>query len=65
MNRKNTAPQLSNILAFLEICRAYQIMSDGSFISKKLCIGKPSDRFLDSWERKLQNTGVNFREIIM
>ena len=33
-------------------------MPDGLFISKKPCIGKPGDRFLDSWEKKLENTGV-------
>ena len=49
----------------LEICRAYQIIPNGLFISKKPCIGKPSDRFLDSWEKELENTGVNLREVLI
>ena len=28
-------------------------------------IGKPSDKFLDSWEKELQNTGVNLREVLI
>ena len=35
------------------------------FISKKPCIGKPSDEFLNSWERELENTGVNLREVLI
>ena len=45
MNHKNTAQQLFNIsediyksyyhIVFLEVCRAYQIIPDGLFISKK------------------------------
>ena len=75
MNHKNTAQQLFNIsediyksfyhIVFLEVCRAYQIIPDGLFISKKPCIGKPSDRFLDSWEKELENTGVNLREALI
>ena len=52
MNHKNTTQQLFNILediyksfyhiVFLEVCRAYQIIPHGFFISKKP-IGKPSD----------------------
>ena len=59
MNQKNTAQQLFNISeniykslyhkVFLEVCRAYQTIPDGLFISTNSCIGKPSDRFLDSW----------------
>ena len=44
----------------MEVCRAYEIIPDGLFISKKPCIGKPSDRFVNSWEKELENTGVNF-----
>ena len=40
----------------MEVCRAYQII---------LCIGKPSDTFLDSWEKELENTGVNLRELLI
>ena len=75
MNHKNTAQQLFNIsediyksfyhIVFLEVYRAYQIIPDGLFISKKPCIGKPSDRFLDSWEKDLENTGVNLREVLI
>ena len=75
MNHKNTAQQLFNIsediyksfyhIVFLEVCRAYQIIPDGLFISKKPCIGKSSDRFLDSWEKDLENTGVNLREVLV
>ena len=75
MNHKNTAQQLLNIsediyklfyhIVFLEVCRAYQIIPDGLFISKKPCIGKPSDRFLDSWEKELENTGVNLRKVLI
>ena len=53
MNHKNTAQQLFNIsediyksfyhIVFLEVCRAYQIIPRGLFISNKPCIGKPSD----------------------
>ena len=74
MNHKNTAQQLFNIsedifksfyhIAFLQVCRAYQIIPDRLFISKKSCIGKPSDRVLDSWEKDLENTGVNLREVL-
>ena len=35
------------------------------FISKKPCIGKPSDRFLDSWEKELGNTRSNLREVLI
>ena len=66
MNHKNTAQQLFNIsediyksfyhIVFLEVCRAYQIIP---------CIGKPSDTFLDSWEKELENTGVNLRELLI
>ena len=52
MNHKNTAQQLFTIsediyksfyhIVFLEVCRGYQIILDGLFISKKPCIGKPS-----------------------
>ena len=48
---------------FFGICRVYQIIPDGLLISKKPCIGKPSVRFLDSWEKELQNRGVNLREV--
>ena len=74
MYRKNTAQQLFNIsediyiyifIAFLEVFRAYEIIPDGLFISKKPCIGKPSDRFLNSWEKELENTGVNLREVLI
>ena len=75
MYRKNTAQQLFNIsediyklfyhTVFLEVCRAYKIILDGLFISKKPCIGKPSDRFLNSWEKELENTGVNLREVLI
>ena len=75
MNCKNTAQQLFNIsediyksfyhIVFLEVCRAYQIIPDGLFISKKPCIGKPSDEFLDSWERELENTEINLREVLI
>ena len=75
MYRKNTAQQLFNIsediyksfhhIVFLEVCRAYKIIPDGLFISKKPCIGKPSDRFLNSWEKELENTGVNLREVLI
>ena len=75
MNCKNTAQQLFNIskdmyksfyhIVFLEVCTAYQITLDGLFISKKPCIGKPSHGFLDSWERELENTGVNLREVLI
>ena len=34
-------------------------------ISKKSCIGKPSDRFLDSQEKVLENTGINLRELLI
>ena len=49
----------------MEVYRAYQIIPDGLFISKKPCIGKPSDEFLDSWEGELQNRGVNLREVLI
>ena len=49
MYRKNTAQQLFNIsediyksfyrIVFLEVCRAYKIIPDGLFISKKPCTG--------------------------
>ena len=75
MNHKNTAQQLFNIpediyksfyhIVFLEVCRSYQIISDGLFISKKPCIEKLSDRFLDSWGKGLENTGVNLREVLI
>ena len=75
MNHKNTAQQLFNIsediyksfyhIVFLEVCRAYQIILDELFISKKPCIGKPSDRFLDSWEKELENTGGNLRQVLI
>ena len=75
MNHKNATRQLFNIsediyktfyhIVFLEVCRAYQIIPDGLFISKKPCIGKPSDRFLDSREKELKNTGVNLREVLI
>ena len=75
MNCKNTAQQLFNIsedmyklfyhIEFLEVCRAYQITRDELFISKKPCIGKPSDGFLHSWKRELENTGVNLREVLI
>ena len=75
MNHKNTAQQLLNILediyksfyhiVFLKVCRAYKIIPDGLFISKNPCLGKPSDRFLDSWEKVLENTGVNLREVLI
>ena len=75
MYRKNTAQQLFNIsediykliyhIVFLEVCRAYKIILDGLFISKKPCIGKPNDRFLNSWEKELENTGVNLREVLI
>ena len=75
MNHKNTAQQLFNIsediyksfyhIVFLEVCRAYQIIPDGLFISKKPCIEKLSDRFLDSWGKKLENTGINLREVLI
>ena len=75
MHCKNTAQQLFNIsediyksfyhIVFLEACRAYQIIPDGLFISKKPCIGKPSDEFLDSWERELENTETNLREVLI
>ena len=75
MNRKNAAQQLFNIsediyklfyhIVFLEGCRAYQIIPDGLFISKKPYIGKPSNRFLDSWEKELENAEVNFREVLI
>ena len=75
MYRKNTAQQLFNIsediyksfyhIVFLEVCRAYKIIPDGLFISKKPCIGKPSGRFLNSWEKELENTGVNLREVLI
>ena len=32
---------------------------DRLFFSKKSCIGKMSDEFLDSWDKELKNTGVN------
>ena len=47
----------------LEVSRAYQIIPDELFISKKPCIGKPIDKFLDSWEKELENTRVNLREV--
>ena len=63
MYRKNTAQQLFNIsediyksfyhIVFLEVYRAYEIIPDGLFISKKPCIGKPSDRFLNSWDKRV------------
>ena len=75
MNCKNTAQQLFNIsediyksfyhIVFLEICRTYHIIPDGLCISKKPCIGKPSDEFLDSWERELENTEINLREVLI
>ena len=75
MNCKNTAQQLFKIsediyksfyhIVFLEVCRAYQIIPDGLFISKKPCIGKPSDEFLDSWERELENTEIHLREVLI
>ena len=46
-------------IAFLEVCRAYQIIPDRLSISKKPCIGKPSDGYLDSWERQLENIEVD------
>ena len=49
----------------MEVYRAYQIVLDGLFISKKPCIGKPSDEFLDSWEGELENRGVNLREVLI
>ena len=49
---------------FLEVCRACHIIPDGIFISKKPYIGKPSDKFLNSWEKELKNTGVNLCEIL-
>ena len=49
----------------MEVYRAYQIIPDGLFISKKPCIGKPSDEFLDSWEEELENRGVNLREVLI
>ena len=50
---------------FLEVCRACQIIPYGLFISQKLCIGNLSDRFLDSWEKELKNTGVNLHEVLI
>ena len=49
----------------MEFCRAYQIIPDRLFISKKPSIGKPSDRFLGSWKKELDNTGVNWREVLI
>ena len=58
MDRKNTAQQLFKILediyksfyrtVFLEVCRAYHIMPNGLFISKKPCIEKSNSRFQES-----------------
>ena len=42
----------------MKVCRAYQIIPDGLFISKKPCIGK-------AWERELENTGVSLREVLI
>ena len=52
-------------IVFLKVCRAYQIIPHGLFISKKPCIGKPSDEFLDSWERELKNTEINLQEVLI
>ena len=38
---------------------------DRLFFSKKSCIGKMSDEFLDSWDKELKNTGVNLREVLI
>ena len=75
IKNKNTAQQLFNIsediyksfyhIVFLEVCRSYEIIPDGLLISKKPCIGKPSDKFLNSWEKELENTGVNLREVLI
>ena len=51
-------------IVFLEVCGAYHIIPDGIFISKKPYIGKPSDKFLNSWEKELKNTEVNLCEIL-
>ena len=63
MNCKNTAHQLFNILTdiyqsiyqiiFLEVCKAYQIIPDVLFVSKKPFIGKQGDGFLYSWGKEL------------
>ena len=75
MNCKNTAQKLFNIsediykliyhIVFFEVCRAYQVILDGLFISKKPCLGKPSDEFLDSWERELKNAEINLRVVLI
>ena len=75
MDRKNTAQQLFKILediyksfyrtVFLEVCRAYHIMPNGLFISKKPCIEKSNSRFQGSLEKELEKTGVKLREVVI
>ena len=50
---------------FVSLSVGRRFLLDGLFISEKSCIGRPSDRFLDSWEKELENTGVNLREVLI
>ena len=46
-------------------CSPENFIPNELFTAKQSCIGKMSDRFLDSWENKLENKGVDLRGVLI
>ena len=46
-------------------CSPENFIPNELFTPKQPCIGKTSDRFLDSWEKELENTGVDLRGVLI
>ena len=46
-------------------CSPENFIPNALFTSKQSCIGKLSDRFLDSWENKLENKVVDLRGVLI
>ena len=74
MDQKSTSQHFFNLeediyksfyhAIFFEVCKLYQIVPDGLYVEKELCIGNPIKKLLDAWKNQLEVTRSNHGTII-
>ena len=71
MGQKSTSQHFFNLaedvyhVIFLDVCKSYQVVPDGSYLEREPYIGNTSKKAIDSCKNQLEVTRSNLRDVLL